>query len=264
MDRKAKVMVVGSVLLFALAVCLGVVTWALHYQSRSGTEKPNAADWMQGWGTIFGLVVTIIGAAVAGLVYRESLRATRISEERRREDRAEAEAAARLAAQRWNVERDQAARQLQAIQHQVASERRRYEEARREAELVAPRAVLVTRIGPAMRGHGELRQVAVTVQNYSAQPVRGVSCAVRIKLTGYLLGTGVPVLGPGQRLTPAWNARDDQPVTVPADEAPVWDLDTDSIFWSVTLRFIDATGQAWERVDNGEPVKVSTNFPPAD
>jgi hypothetical protein len=105
-NRKAKVPAFVAGGLLALAISLGIAWWGLRYQAYSGTEKPNAPDWLGGWGTIFGLVVTTIGAVVAGLVYYESVKAAWVAEQRRLEDREEAREAAAVTEARWRRERE--------------------------------------------------------------------------------------------------------------------------------------------------------------
>jgi hypothetical protein len=223
MDKKTRTRVIAWGVQVTVLVCALIAGCALAYQRSSSGEKPSAADWMQGWGTIYGLVATTIAAIVAGGVYFETVKAAREAEANRKADD-------------------------------------------REALLLAPRAVLVTRIGPGMQDKRKLRDVEVSIQNFGSQPVRRISAMVTVNNflagpTATQIGVRVPLLAPGEAQSRTWNCKD-QPIEVPVDEAPVWDLDTDPTFWSVTINFIDAAGRAWNRVDNGEPFQVPTHVLP--
>lgn len=274
-------MALGASVLFALAICLWVTWWALNWQARSGTEEPNAADWLQGWGTIFGLVVTTIGAVVAGLVYYESVKAARVAEKRRLEDREEAQQAADTAEQRrledreearraaaaaedrWRQERQDWAERTAELQdanrkaeQRAEEERRRFYEQQREAALRAPRAVLVTRVGPSMAGAGLVNQLFLGVQNFGDGPIRKVVCKVDYLPDSLVFTMGVPVVAPGTTERPVWNSPSAAPERISAREAPVWDLDVPSASWRVRLFFIDAAGLAWMREDNYAPTEI--------
>lgn len=268
--------IAAALALGTLAICFAITSWALYYQRTAGTENPSAADWLQGWGTIFGLIATSIAAVAAAAVYIESRRAAELAERRRLEDRieadraihqaesrrledrAEAEQTAKATDRRWQEQMAYTRQDSQLAVVQLQEERKERARQIQEAKLQAPRAVLVTRIGPGMQGRGKLAQVAVGVQNFGTQPIRRVSALVRVRATHEAFGVRIPLLGPGEARTSAWNCAHGQAVDVPVDEAPVWDLDTDPVFWSVTLNFIDATGLAWNRDDNGEPYEVPT------
>lgn len=249
--------------LLALATSFGIASWALRYQAHSGSEEPNAADWLQGWGTIFGLVVTTIGAVVAGLVYYESVTAARVAEQRRLEDREEAQEAAAVAEARWHRERQDWDEQTAALQRanreavaRFEEQRRSFYQERREAALRAPRAVLVTRVGPGMAGSGLINQISVGVHNFGDGPIRRVVCQVEYLPDRLTFTMGVPVIAPGANERPVWNSPSRAPERISVREAPVWDLDGDSNSWRVRLFFIDAAGQAWTREDNYAPTDI--------
>ena len=255
--------------LLALAISFGITWRALRYQAYSGTEKPNAADWLQGWGTIFGLVVTTIGAVVAGLVYYEAVKAARVAEQRRLEDREEAREAAAITEARWHRERQDWEEQTTALRRanleaatRFEEERRTFYQQQREAALRAPRAVLATRVGPSMAGSGLINQLFVGVHNFGDGPIRRVVCQVEYLPDRLTFSMGVPVIAPGTSERPVWNSPSAAPEQISVREAPVWDVDVQSDAWRVRLFFIDAAGQAWRREDNYDPTEIEYNdFP---
>jgi hypothetical protein len=280
-DRKLKLLIWGACGCALAAISLGIVAWSLGYQARSGTENPNSAEWLQGWGSIFGLVVTVIGALVAGGVYYETVKAAQITEARRLEDRVEAEAAANAAEQRYHeetvralmdasVERLRAQKELEnaqratsIAQQQAADERAHREHELREAELAGPRAVLVTRVTPSMASFGVMQKVGVYVFNYGPQPIRRVRCLARVMTTGAEARINGSIIAPDRAESFVWSAGDGLGLLINMEIAPTWALEDESDIWLVKLRFLDAAGQAWERLNNGEPVKVSTtDIPP--
>ncbi|MET0418567.1 MAG: hypothetical protein ABW022_21345 [Actinoplanes sp.] len=269
----AAVVIVGTA-----AICLFITSWALRYQSSLASEKPSAADWLQGWGTIFGLIATSLAAAAAVAVYIESRKAARLAEERRLEDRAEAAEAAKIAEERWRQERDDAAavaaanesrgraelaearRATALAEAQAEEERKHRRQERRRAQLTLPRAVLATRVAVGMAGAGQVFTVTVSVQNFGTQPLRLVRCYVQLKGADEEVGMQAPHIGPGELKELAWRAAGNKHLAVPMREVPEWHFDTESDFWIVRLRFLDDVGQAWERINNGDPTEVSSTL----
>lgn len=104
------------------AAFAGLIGWVLSYRPASGAEAPNVTDWMQGWGSLFGLVAATGAALAAGAVYWQGVEAVARAEARRLEDRAEAAEAAQLAEDRWRAERSEAAAAASAAEQRWRAE----------------------------------------------------------------------------------------------------------------------------------------------
>jgi hypothetical protein len=91
-----------------LGVLLGLLSWVTSHKPAKTAEPPKVTDWMQGWGSLLGLLTAAAAALAAAAVYWQGVEAAARAEERRLEDRAEAAEAARLAEERWHAERKDA------------------------------------------------------------------------------------------------------------------------------------------------------------
>jgi hypothetical protein len=267
--------VAGGVLL-----TVSIFYTVLTYQPAAGADSPNVTDWMQGWGNVFGLFAGAAAAVAAGAVYlqgkdaaetakdrwlherKEAAEAARQAEDRWLKERTEAAEAARQAEDRWNEERAAAEErwheELAEIRRTAAAteadlEDRRLE--RREAELKVPRGVFVQRVGPGMQGANLLGAVAAWVLNSNTEPIVQVSCLIKFKPDDLAFGASVPAIMGGATGELAWRSRD-RPEPISLREAQVWDFDTPSELWSVTIHFTDGAGRTWRRVDNQEPTRI--------
>ncbi|MFI5833003.1 hypothetical protein ACIA5A_04920 [Micromonospora sp. NPDC051300] len=126
------------------------------------------------------------------------------------------------------------------LRYEISEGRR----ARREQELVGPRAV-ISGIPDFEYGDGGLiKRVSLCVYNYGPAPIRRVLAV--IESSGTRITLFAPVLGPGDSEDLTWLIERD------AAEA----LEESLPAYTVALMFIDSTA-LWSRVDNGEPKKLT-------
>ncbi|MEU4161288.1 hypothetical protein [Actinoplanes sp. NPDC026670] len=215
-----KVLLGLGALLSVTAMLLGPIAIAMAYRPTRGADQPNAPDWMEAWGALYGLVAASLAAIAAAAVYMQGKQAARVAEDR------------------WRAERD-------------------------EADLVGPRAVLAERVGPSMTGN-RLDEVFVRVRNYSTQPIRRVSSLTIFNPDEHGFGAQHPVIGPNEEALLVFRGRPAKPSILSSGPHGAWDFDDESKLWTVELRFLDASGQAWKRVNNNEPTKVKSPFPGGD
>lgn len=250
------------------------------YKPLKGAEAPNVTDWMQGWGSLFGLVFAAAAAVVAGAVYGQGKDAASNTEARWKQERAEAAEAARDSEERWRQELAETDRRWrkdrEATDRRWAEERaelRRAADAaeeqaqlrreeQREALLAVPRAVRLTRVAV---GHGQRKtdsslafEVFAMVHNTSDQPISNVHALITFKPDNLSFGAEKTWIDSKGSADLRWRDQDRRPQIISVSEPPIWDFDKSegTMFWSVALHFTDAADRTWRRVDNGPPVEI--------
>ncbi|NES29896.1 hypothetical protein GCE86_24655 [Micromonospora terminaliae] len=214
----------GCVVCGLTAVALLTVVVSMTYEPPPGIEPPKVTDWMQGWGSLAGVVAGAVAAVAASWLLLHERQQAREAREQLRQERVEAE---KMAAR--------------AVQH---------------------RSLLAT-MWLASSGEARL-SIGMTVTNYGAEPVRGVVAIVgSTRVTNvWVLHVG-EVIGPGDE-RPASGRFELPAVLVPPDKRlSPWGEDRmpDSF---VTLRFFDSRGREWERTDNGTPERALRPLPMGD
>ncbi|MEV1331506.1 hypothetical protein AB0J20_18235 [Micromonospora costi] len=61
-----------------------------NYRTPAGAEKPNAADWMQAWGSVFGVLAGLAAAGAAAFLLLHEMQRADKAERQLTEERAEA------------------------------------------------------------------------------------------------------------------------------------------------------------------------------
>ncbi|MER7330955.1 MULTISPECIES: hypothetical protein [unclassified Micromonospora] len=65
LDRKTWLLVAGSAMFLVLALVLIAAAISAGYKAPTGEEQPKITDWMQGWGSVFGVFAGLLAAAAA-------------------------------------------------------------------------------------------------------------------------------------------------------------------------------------------------------
>lgn len=273
---------IGGILILGSTIYL-----ALAYDPAPGADKPNATDWMQGWGSLLAVLFGALAVIAAGAVYRQAKDDARTADERWKQERAEAADTAREAEQRWKQERAEAADAAREAEQRWRDDRKAMEQRwreelveirrsaaaaeeqlelrrqeRLEALLAVPLAVTATRVavghGQRMADHSLAFGVFVGVQNAGDKPISQVHALITFKPDILSFGAVAPSIAANASRTLSWETTRDQPKLISMPDVPIWDFDTadPSPFWSVAIHFTDIAGRTWRRVDNGPPVEV--------
>ncbi|MER5335150.1 hypothetical protein [Micromonospora sp. NPDC002717] len=225
------------------AITLGLSTLSVAYEAPPGAERPKVTDWMQGWGSVIGVISAIIAAALTALLLiHEMGEARRARAEAAEERKSAAEDRAELAAQR-DDERKTLARFIMTGKPQVT--------------------VVDKKIG---KGQVLLAYLSVSVHNTGTVPARDVVAEIKISDDPLLLAketfelflpdpppvpseSGIMRGFPTDRVRRVSTAFD-TPRVVSAQA-----LRREALIFE--LRFTDANGRRWRRVNNGDPVSVT-------
>lgn len=189
-------------------------------------ETPNVTDWMQGWGSVVGVVVGLIAAVITGILLIFEIRSGRQARGEAAEDRAEAAEDRALAAAE-----------------------------RRDAAMGHARTVVISDVKIAGVETGILTQMRFSVANYGQGPVLDV--VPEFVIVG---GTeirhefdGPAALGPGEVL------EIDEVFRPSVDAARTGEKLTGQALFDaigVAVTFTDMTGARWHRVESGQPERV--------
>ncbi|MEV0811203.1 hypothetical protein [Micromonospora sp. NPDC050200] len=203
LDRKTWLLIAGSVTLFMLAVALTTAAISVAYRTPAGQEQPKVTDWMQAWGSVFG-VFAGLAAAVA--------------------------AAALLVFER---------RQADEARRQLAEERRTGEESRARTVITAD--VRFPHGGFAISSGGATRfsRVQLSVLNFGTDPIHWVVVEVVLPGSRTVEHNGTEFIAPGQRevvvilLDPSYTSIGDNPdLDAKLCEVIVTFTDSSGIRWS--------------------------------
>ncbi|MDG4787285.1 hypothetical protein O7626_15325 [Micromonospora sp. WMMD1102] len=214
-DRWLPWLLTGCVLSGVAAFVFLAFVVSMAFDPPAGTEAPKVTDWMQGWGSITGVLAGAAAAVAAAWLLVHERQQAREARKQLREERAEAEKTA-----------------ARAVQHRSVK-------------------ATVSRTENGKR----LLTFSVTVANYGAEPVRGVSALLSSveRPRGYILRVG-EVIGPHSELRASakWPLPDGpEPRRSGSELQPAF----------VTVNFFDSAGREWVRVDNGEPARGTLDLP---
>jgi hypothetical protein len=68
--------------------CVGLAfTFSLTYRPPRPVDSPKVTDWMQGWGSLAGVIAALLAAGAAGALLRHEIAASRRAEDQARIDR---------------------------------------------------------------------------------------------------------------------------------------------------------------------------------
>ncbi|MEU9826532.1 hypothetical protein [Micromonospora chersina] len=195
---------------------------------------PNVTDWMQGYGSVLGLAVGVLAAAVTGALLVYEIRHGRRADASAAVDRAAAAEERELARQDRDLARQD--RELAVAERQ-------------DAEAAQARTILYARRDVERFPDGRLYSQKVGVKNYGIEPVTAVVFEVANPtdpgndhtVKADVLGAGESLdLNPMGPLRTFLEMLDD----VPRDA------------YIVTITFADIHGYRWRRVDNGLPERL--------
>ncbi|MDQ7910782.1 hypothetical protein RB614_40455 [Phytohabitans sp. ZYX-F-186] len=203
-----------SVSVLALAVAGTALAFAaVDYQPPQGTEPPKITDWMQGWGSVVGVVAGLLAAVfTAGLLVHE-MREARLA----RADAAE--------------EREQGRRDRELLA-----------EERRDAEAAQARAVVVGnfRGGDEVHDERSVYVVRVHMANYGTAPILDVRLHLHTPSGYRYLVERADVLGPGEPWPQDWVLQATERVRVLNGSRAV-------------VSFTDVHGRRWSRDGRSQP-----------
>ncbi len=226
-----------------VAIALGLSALSGVYEAPPGTEPPKVTDWMQGWGSVIGVLSALVAAVLtAGLLIHEMGEARRARAQAAEERQEAAKDRAELVAQR-DEERKSLARFIMTGKPQVA--------------------IVDKEIGV---GQVLLVYIAVSVHNTGAIPARDVILEIKTADTLLPLARGsfelflpdsppVPSQGGFTRALPANNVRRVSTDFADPRPASAQVLHRESLL--IELRFTDANGRRWRRVNNGDPELIT-------
>lgn len=185
-------------------------------------DEPLITDWMQGWGSVLGLGVSLIAIAVTA-----SLLVHEIREARR----------GRRAASLERVEAQQD-RELARRDRELAAQERA------DAQMAHARAVASHNVG-LMRQGGIVEGGEVSVTNYGAGPILDVHVMLDSPSPGLVLLKKFDVLAPGD------TTRIDAYRIDLEGGKRIQDGEVTVVLW-----FTDMAGLRWERRGNDQPVRL--------
>ncbi|MDG4768523.1 hypothetical protein O7632_31175 [Solwaraspora sp. WMMD406] len=235
-----KVVVILSLFVGVAYVSSTLAAVSMLYTTPAGVEPAKITDWMQGWGSIVGVVGALLAAIFTALLLRHEMREASHARAQASEERlAAAKDRAEIAAQR-EEERKVLARSIISDVPRINAVQ----------EDVGPGKVLLSGLSVLIWNVGEspMRDVVVEIwaehgSRLLAQEKFGTFLPESsLKPQGAMFGGGSSTSVPTRRVDARFKV-----LIVVSDEI----LGRDGL--RVEMRFTDANGRRWRRINNGPP-----------